>query len=644
MLRLAHWILFAVACNVAGWALSLVGQLHAVGLVVAIPLVWWLLARAAGLGRPTLPGGRCMVRWRRRLVRPLPAVFALLGLLSLVGGLGHPPNNFDALIYRLPRVCDWLMAGHWEWIPTIKNNLNTRSTGFEWWLLPMIGILRTDRLIFMLNLVCFLFMPGAIFGLMRGFGVARRVAAVWMWVLPAGYCFVLQAASVGNDMMTSLFAVAAFDFGFRWRRGGGFASLAMALLSCAMMTAVKPTTLPLLLPFAVLFFGMWKPAVARWRATCVLLLGGGIASFLPTAAINVAKCGDWTGAAAEDRKLGSVEPLIGMVGNTINATLQNFVPPVFPMAGAWNRFFVSLFPPAFLQRMEGSFEPAGARFILPDFTGEEGASLGMGVTMLLLVSVPAAWCLGRGMAVGRVAAGRTPRWLLAGLFGIALAAYFSRAGMSTVGRHIAPYYPFLAGILLLGTGHVRLVRTRWWKVAALAAVGTAMVMVIITPSRPLWPAQWFFGRFGVGTDSGVIQRAHSGYAVYADRADGLGVLRDALPGEATRVGFLSFGITAELPLWKPYLKRRLRHVFPGETAASVRADGVSHLVINTYRFKEVMGVEPVEWLGTVGGEVVFRTELQLLVKAPPSEWWVARLPSPLPVDSSETPHPALPQP
>ena len=43
--------------------------------------------------------------------------------------------------------------------------------------------------------------------------------------------------------------IAAFDFGFRWKSSGSRTAFALAIVSCAMMTAVKPTTLPLLLPF-----------------------------------------------------------------------------------------------------------------------------------------------------------------------------------------------------------------------------------------------------------------------------------------------------------------------------------------------------------------------------------------------------------
>ena len=183
---LGHWILFGAACNVAGWSLSAIHQLNAIGLLLVIPAAWILMARLIGLGWPPLPSSSTATRWRKRFSKPFPAAFLLLATLSFVGGFLYAPNNFDALIYRMPRVCHWLMAEQWEWISTTKNNLNTRSAGFEWWTAPMFAILRTDRLVFLINLVSFLFLPGLIFSLFRQMGVAHKVARAWMWLLPTG--------------------------------------------------------------------------------------------------------------------------------------------------------------------------------------------------------------------------------------------------------------------------------------------------------------------------------------------------------------------------------------------------------------------------------------------------------------------------
>ena len=620
---LGHWILFAAACNVAGWGLSAIHQLHAAGLLLAIPTVWFALAHLCGLALPPIPSISSTRRHLMGFRKVLPASFAVLSALAFLGGLLHSPNNLDALIYRLPRVCHWLMEERWEWIITTKNNLNTRSVGMEWWMASMISVFKTDRLIFLQNWVSFLFLPSLLFDLFRGMGARNRVAAVWMWIIPAGYCFVLQAGSIGNDMLTAFFALAAFVFGFRWKRGGSSQALALSLVACAMMTAVKPVTLPLLLPYTVIFFGMWRPLLAR-PIHSILLAGLLIfASFLPTAAINIRQCGDWTGAAAEDQKLGQVEPLVGIATNTVNTVLQNLSPPVFPFAGAWNRFVKDMMPTQWIEANYRSFEQGGAEFSLPDFTGEEQSGLGIGVTLLLFFSLLLA--LTHKNRTPSAASTHTPRLLIASLFTVALIAYFSKAGMSTVGRHIAPFYPFFLALLLAGPRQALVTRMPIWRWACGLALLSAFAVVVIVPSRPLWPAKTLLGQVGEASHP-ILIRAKTGYSVYQNRADGLGPLRDALPPDASRVAYLTHNISPELPLWKPYLQRSLRHVMPSESLGDLRAEGLRYLILNTEHFEKYRGMTAAAWVEQGGGKITSRISVQLLARMPPIEWWVVEIP------------------
>jgi len=622
-LWLSHWVLFAASCNIAGWALSLIRALHLPGFALAIPAIWWLLALLAGLPRPSFRDLRFLHRWRTRITKLLPLAFALLALLALSGGLLHPPNNFDALNYRMPRVAHWLMAQRWEWIPANNNNLNTRSAGFEWLMAPMIALLRTDRLLFVFNLISFLCLPGLVFSLFRGLGAGRRVSHAWMWLLPAAYVFALQAGGVGNDLPAAMFALAAFDFGFRWRKTGSRTCFALALAACAMMTAIKPTTLTLLLPFAVLFLGMWKPALARPLPT--LLLAGllAFASFLPSALLNIRHCGDWTGAAAENPAYGSVEPLTGIVGNLINTPIQNLAPPVFPLANLWNAWFPDLFPPQFLDAMSRSFEARAARFGLTDIQGEESAGIGSAICLVWLGSILAGFSFRKN---SHDLPGKRCL-LLTSLFGIALLAYFAKTGMNTVARHIAPFYPFLIAIPLLSPSQDCVVRSRVWKWAAAAAMASTCVMLVITPSRPLWPAQSVFTALAAHHPSPGLARAAAGYAVYSERSDALGSLRDSLPPATRLVGLMNFASGPELPLWKPYLQRQVRHIRPGEAIDTLRSQGMSHVILNTKDFQARTGIPPQHWLALHHGTIIKRQSIRMLLKEPPSEWWVVALPA-----------------
>ena len=623
-LWLAHWILFAASCNIAGWTLSLVHAVNPLGFTLAIPTIWYLLALLARIPRPHLADLRFLHRWRLRKNQLLPLGFALLVLLAVLGGLLHAPNNYDALNYRMPKVAHWLMAERWEWIPANNNALNTRSSGFEWLTAPMIALLRTDRLIFLFNLTSFLFLPGLVFSLFRQMGATLRTCRAWMWLLPSGYCFALQAGSVGNDLPAAMFAMAAFDFGFRWRKNASYLCFALALASAAMMTAIKPTTLPLLLPFAVLFIGMWKPALSKPFASILLAVLFALASFLPTAALNFRHCGDWTGAAAENPVLGQVKPLLGLAGNLINTPIQNLAPPIFPLAGSWNAGFPQLFPARFLDALAACFEPRAAKFGVTDIQGEESAGIGLGVCALWIYSMIAGFTFATRNRTTPSA--RKPYLLFTVLFGTALLVYFSKTGMNTVARHIAPYYPFLIAIPLLAPSQDRVVRGAIWKWLAAAAMASTVALVVITPSRPLWPARWFFSTFASQHSSPAMARAAAGFSVYSERADALGNLRDARPAGATLVGLINFASGPELPLWKPYLHRQVRHIRPGESVGPLMQKGMAHVILNTKDFQNHMGITPEQWLATQQGTILKRQSIRMLVKEPPSEWWTVELP------------------
>lgn len=613
----AHWVMLAAACNIAGWLLSLVGGVTPLGLALGIPIAWLALAALCRPGIPPFPSKRAVLRFFHTRGAMLRWGFVVVAVFSFLGGLLHAPNNFDAMNYRLPKALAWLMAGEWHWLPANNNSLNTRASGMEWVMAPLLAWTSGDRTLFLLNQLPFLLMPGLVFGVFRGLGVSGQAARFWMWVVPSGYGFALQAGGIGNDLPAAIFALAAFDFGLRWKKSGDAGHALLALAAAGMMTAVKPTTLPLMLPFTILFFGMFSLLRSHPLRMAAAVLPLALASFLPTAFLNHRHCGDWTGAAAENASLGKVEPWVGIAGNLINAPLQNIAPPVFPMAGWWNERVVNWFPESFMERMAANFELRGARFGVTDIQGEESAGLGLGIVGLLLAGV----CFGRRRE-NSGAWKRRAAWL-ALWFGLALLAYFSKAGMTTVARHILPYYPFLIVPLVMVPRLDGAVRQRWFIGLACGAAASTLVMLCITPSRPVLPMAAISRALADKKSSPSIQRLALGYEVYGNRADILGSLRDALPADAALVGFISHAAGPESPLWKPYGKRTIRHLIPGTDPERA----MRHVVLNTNYFEESRRESPEAWLARLNGTVLHRMEIRPLVKEPPSEWWVVQLPA-----------------
>ena len=330
------WVWFCAYLNCAGWTLSALHQLNATGYAVALLLggvafvAWW--KQTCGWIFP-------QVSWRKlkhRFRRPFPLAFLILAMMAFLGGALYAPNNYDALAYRLPRILHWLAAGQWQWIHTDFNRLNTRGCGIEWVSAPFIALLKTDRPLFLINLVSFLLLPGLVFSLFTRLGVRRRTAWHWMWLAPTGYCFLLQAGSIGNDLFGAVFGMAAIDFALRARQEKKLADLWPAILAAGLMTAGKAFNILLLLPWILAVLPALRLLSLRPFASALVLVMAMCASLFSMAVLNWRYCGDWTGLAAEQPSINSGAPVLHFVVNAILLILHNFAPPIFPFSSAWS--------------------------------------------------------------------------------------------------------------------------------------------------------------------------------------------------------------------------------------------------------------------------------------------------------------------
>src|SRR5205814_6991999 len=191
------WLWISVVATAAGWILSAIGELNRRGylVILILTLTFLLFSRKKWLGQFYTPGLR---RKKPRFRRPLPLAFLILTLLIFLGAVLYPSTNHTALTYRIPRVLQWLAHGHLFWIHTSNYRMNDRACGIEWLSAPLLLFTQSDRSLFLLNFIPFLLLPGLVFSLFTRLGARPRVAWQWMWLLPTGYTFLLQAGSAGN--------------------------------------------------------------------------------------------------------------------------------------------------------------------------------------------------------------------------------------------------------------------------------------------------------------------------------------------------------------------------------------------------------------------------------------------------------------
>ncbi|HEX5399198.1 MAG TPA: hypothetical protein VFY06_09135 [Verrucomicrobiae bacterium] len=618
------WIFVSTVACAAGWILSSLNSLNVTGygivFTVGAFLFWWIERRNGQKASGKADYRFAAQKWTRRFRRPLPLAFLTLASLALLGGAIYPPNNFDEMTYRLPRTLHWLATGQWHWIHTPDARMNTRAAGFEWLGAPMLAFTRSDRLFFLVNGVSYLLLPGLFFSVARGLGVRWRVAWNWMWLVPSGLIFVLQAGSVANDLCAATYALVAMYFALRARRTGMVSDVWFSILAAALLTGVKASNLPLLLPWLVAVGQSLRLLAKNTTISFAILLLAALVSLLPTALLNIRHCGDWSGSVLEPAYYKLKTPIFGMAGNALELGFANLMPPVSPLSRSTARNIVhDLLPGNFRAKYEEVFHAPFGQNWGTGIQTEDGAGLGGGLTLLLAGSVLIAWFCRTGSPwrLNRF------QFLLAILPFVSLLAYMAIAGMGQAARLIAPYYPLLFPLCLALAGQERVVRQRWWRIGGFAVIILALVALVIAPARPLLPAELLLRHYS--NQSAFLERAHASYLGNADRHDGLAELRPLLPPEVSLVGFASTGNDIETSLWLPYGTRRVEYILPGDSPAELRQRGLQYIVVSENALMQ-RHQSFAEWLTANNAQETGRRAIKRVFPPYVSNiWYVAKL-------------------
>ena len=616
------WVWLCAYLNCAGWVLSAGHALDRSGYAVTfvIGLVAFFVWKQKTSIRLFHPAPWRKLRWRFRHAFPLG--FLILAGLAALGGALYLPANYDSLAYRTPRVLYWLTQHQWYWVHTEFARLNTRTAGFEWVTAPIILFTGTDRFLFLLNIICFLLLPGRIFAVLTRLGVRPRTAWYWMWLLPGGYGYVLQAGSIVNDLFGGFMALVAFEFALRASRQKDVSLFWTALVAVAMMTAAKAFNIVLLLPWALAALPavptLWRRPVASFA---VILFAAG-ASIVPTAILNVHECGDWTGLKAEQAVIGGGGKPERFIVNAINLPMNNLAPPVFPFASQWNHLVSQIVPEHVTAMLLTYIEGSSAKFEIPDMQVEESAGLGLGVCLLLLF-----------LLVKKIRAReftfrkcRTVETLVPLAAWLSLMVFMMEVGSSGPARYLSPFYILLVVPFLTGTVPSKMTRSRPWHTAGLVVFAVAAFLVILTPPRPLWPALTVLRHYDAEHSSNhLLQRAWTVYDVYRTRADGFETVIAALPPDAQPLGLLEFD-EPDAALWRPFGSRRIEQFCRADSPAQLAARGIKYALVSERFFDEHIHMNCADWIQKMNATVVQRFDLRLLAGKPSFGWLLVRFP------------------
>jgi hypothetical protein len=626
------WVLFNTWAALSGWTLSMCGMLSGTGYLLAlIPLLTGAILWRRPLASTLTNAVSTFRRFARlRMKQPLPALFAITIVAAAIGGILYTPNNYDFLTYRFARMLHWWNAGHWHWIHTANFRQNISGTGIEWTMMPSLILTHSSRLFFLLNVVSYLLMPGLVFSMLTQLGIGRRTSWFWMWILPSAYGYVVTAGSVGNDMFGTVLMLTALHFALRATRRGGITDLWLGCLAAGLMTAVKASNLPLWLPF----LAAARPALplirTRWIQTLGIACVAIAISFAPTAALNHIYAGGWSGDPTNQEKVQASSPRVALLGNGMQLAMGCIAPPVIPQAASWTAQIQPWIPPSLRAQLKKEFPRFSLQF--RDLGNEEHVGLGCGVSLLLATAA------GVALFSRRRQSSQHRRWSVLGAGIIALAAFCSMMAAESTARLLAPYYPLVIASVLALPGTDRVTYMRWWRMLALLVGLSAVLLVILTPSRPLWPAKTVTTALRArNSESRLLKRISSVYSVYGDRADVLAPARALLPAHVHIVGLIQSGDDPEVALWRPFGQRQVTSVIGPEMMNRqwLNRMGIQAIVARRSIVEQQCGSMEA-WLATIDGSLIKSIRLTLKVSEGNQEWLIVKLNPPPP---ATTEHP-----
>jgi hypothetical protein len=553
MVLLRSWILFCACLVALGWVLSIFAGLASAAYEIALVLLvlFWLV-HALKLPKSTF-------RFRpviNRLTSPrllLPGLFALSAALLLFKGLVTPPFHDDGLCYRIPRAMHWILDHRWHWIDAEDVRLDVCGTVSEWLTVPILLIFHTDRLVFLPNWICHLFLPGLIFSVWRNLGASPKVAWIAMWLLPSGFCFALQAVNTSNDSLAAFFVLAAFFYALRGKTSMEWTDFALSILCMALATGVKLNLLSFGLAWIVAASAGWKKLLSRPAMTTATVLLAALVSFVPTGFFNWSHGRGWTGLASDN-----LPPLgANFICTIFHLLAQNAIPPL--LGGKYAG-------PVQIPEIEGSKlgQLMDQYYHTPVYYSQvavEQAGLGFIVVLLLAMlfltteARPPQNSDDDDALISR-------RSLIFGALFLAFFHFLFFVNTDQPARLICPFYLLLLPAYFAGRSLRKKIPWRTLKMIVGAGMLTGLYLALFLTENSLFGFMPFFDN-----------RRH-----WEEKNEEL--VQELIPDREKSVGIIRFYNEREAWLWRPYGSRKVIQLPINPDPARLQKLGIHYIAIS----------------------------------------------------------------
>jgi hypothetical protein len=266
---------------------------------------------------------------------------------------------------------------------------------------------------------------------------------------------------------------------------------------------------------------------------------------------------------------------------------------------------------------------------LGEMPTEDWAGLGFGLSVLLGAALLASLRGGPPANPGGAGSRLIPRGVRRAVWvapWLSLLAYGMKSGMVTPARLISPYYPLLLPLLLAGARQAEIVRRRWWRVMVGVVLWLALLALVLTPGRPLWPARTVLSKLVAWKPGNrPLKRALMVYSVYDVRSDPLANVRAMLPQGLSVVGFMGTSDDIDISLWRPFGARRVEHILPSDSAEDIRRRHIQYAVVGEVNLLE-HNTTLAAWQAKTGAQLVATALATMTVTQGPHKWYIVRFP------------------
>ncbi len=217
-------------------------------------------------------------------------------------------------------------------------------------------------------------------------------------------------------------------------------------------------------------------------------------------------------------------------------------------------------------------------------------------------------------------------WIIAGAV-VATGVYMAKIGSESAARLIAAYYPLLiAGAVSAAALNGVWTRNRLFQAAGFLAMVSALPLVVLNPSRPLFPVDVVGEQLTrLHAPAPFMARYQQVYQVYSTRSAAFATVLEAIPPTERNLGVIANGNVSEAALWRPFGQRQVSVIQEGNSRENLSVRDIHYVLVNENDLEAQFHMSLPELCRFWSATVVSEHHLTLLAHVGAEKWAVVRL-------------------